>query len=71
MLVQTTVQKDGQFNRTVPQDFLLQVFFIFPLAPEYLIKAVSIFFLENSRRYSQLKVEALIGTYSRLKSPKY
>jgi hypothetical protein len=40
------------------RDFLLLVFFMnrFPQAPEYTIRAVSNFF-ENSRRYSQLKVD--------------
>ncbi len=42
---------------TVSRDFLLLVFFIsFPPAPEYPIRTVSNFF-ENSRRYSQLKVD--------------
>ncbi len=43
---------------TVSRDFLLLVFFInqFPPAPEYPIWAVSNFF-ENSRRYSQIKVD--------------
>ncbi len=43
---------------TVSRDFLLLVFFMnqFPQAPEYTIRAVSNFF-ENSRRYSQLKVD--------------
>ncbi len=43
---------------TVSRDFLLLVYFMnqFPQAPEYTIRAVSNFF-ENSRRYSQLKVD--------------
>jgi hypothetical protein len=43
---------------TVSRDFLLLVFSwsSFPQAPEYTIRAVSNFF-ENSRRYSQLKVD--------------
>ncbi len=43
---------------TVLRDFLLLVFswISFPQAPEYTIRAVSKFF-ENSRRYSQLKVD--------------
>ncbi len=42
---------------TVSRDFLLLVLFMnqFPPAPDYTIRAVSIFF-ENSRRYSQLQV---------------
>ena len=46
------------FKGTVSRDFSLLVFFInqFPPAPEYPIRTVSKFF-ENSRRYSQLKVD--------------
>jgi hypothetical protein len=41
----------------VSQDFLLQVFswIIFPQAPEHNIRVISVF-LENSWRYSQVKV---------------
>ncbi len=47
-----------KFKGTVSRDFLLLVFswISFPQAPEYTIRAVSKFF-ENSRRYSQLKVD--------------
>ncbi len=49
---------DAFVKGTVSRDFLLLVFFVnqFPQAPEYTIGAVSNFF-ENSRRYSQLKVD--------------
>jgi hypothetical protein len=48
----------SMFKGTVSRDFLLLVFFMnqFPQALENTIRAVSNFF-ENSRRYSQLKVE--------------
>ncbi len=48
----------NSFKGTVPRDFRLPIFFMnrFPQAPENTIRAVSYFF-ENSRRYSQLKVD--------------
>ncbi len=49
----------SSFNlkKTVPRDFPIKVFscISFPQASEYAVSAVSNF-LENSRRYSQLKV---------------
>ncbi len=44
------------FKGTVPRDFRLSTWISFPQVPNYTIRAVSNFF-ENSRRYSQLKVQ--------------
>ncbi len=48
---------------TVSRVFLFLVFFMnqFPQAPEYSIKTDLNFFLENSRRYSQVKVHTGIN----------
>jgi hypothetical protein len=52
------------FKRTVPRDFLLQVFFMnhFLPSPEKNIRVISIFFA-NLRRYSQVKVHQRYQRY--------